>query len=216
MKKAWRPVEVNYVVFTGDDNELKMLVGCANRSGDVDWRLGGDANGNTVISGYNGYHHWSEIVHKDMYAVQCGNEICICAHEKFAKTYMLANPLETKDVEQSRGPRFTDGPWFNKGKRVFWQKPDRDLPKDSLFNGLVCICATTEDDPPEVIEEANANAALIAQCTTMYKSLEDDAKSFRETAEWLKKRLGDMAIVAAMSMRADEIEKLLSKARGEK
>ena len=112
-------------------------------------------------------------------------------------------------------PKFTNGPWFKKGKRVFWQKPDHSLPKDNLFNGLVCICATTEDNPPEVIEEAHANAALIAQCTTMYQSLEDDMKSFRETAEWLKKQFGNIAIVAAMFMRADEIEKLLSKARGE-
>lgn len=112
--------------------------------------------------------------------------------------------------------QFTPGPWHKKGKRVFWQKPDRNLPKDNLLNGLVCICATTEDNPPEVIEEAYANAALIAQCTTMYQSLEDDMKSFRETAEWLKKRLGNIAIVVAMFMRADEIEKLLSKARGEK
>ena len=100
MKTAWKPVEVNYVVFTGNENELKTLIGCANRSGDIDWRLGKDTNGNTVISGYNGYHHWSEIVWQDHYVVQCGNDIHICVPKQFAKNYMLDNPLETKDTEQ--------------------------------------------------------------------------------------------------------------------
>lgn len=64
--------------------------------------------------------------------------------------------------------KFTDGPWHKKGRKVFWQKPDRNLPKDNLFNGLVAICASTEDNPPEVIEEANANATLIAVAPEMY------------------------------------------------
>ena len=67
--------------------------------------------------------------------------------------------------------KFTDGPWFKKGRKVFWQKPERDLPKDNLFNGLVCTCATTEDNPPEVIEEANANATLIAAAPDLYNTL---------------------------------------------
>ena len=68
-------------------------------------------------------------------------------------------------------PQFTPGPWHKKGKRVFWTKPERDLPKDNLFNGLVCICATTEDNPPEVIEEACANASLIAKAPKMFNAL---------------------------------------------
>lgn len=70
-------------------------------------------------------------------------------------------------------PKFTPGPWHKKGIRVFWTKPERDLPKDNLFNGLVCICATTEDNPPEVIEEACANASLIAAAPEMYEMLSD-------------------------------------------
>ena len=85
--------------------------------------------------------------------------------------------------------RFTPGPWFKKGKKVFWTKPDKDLPKDNLFNGLICICATTEDDPPEVIEEACANAALIATAPKMLAFLEecwtaqDSAKFLAENVE---------------------------------
>ena len=67
--------------------------------------------------------------------------------------------------------KFTPGPWFRKGKNVFWEKPQRDLPEHNLFNGFVCTCATTEDDPPEVIEEARANAALIAQAPKMFDVL---------------------------------------------
>ena len=81
---------------------------------------------------------------------------------------------EVKTENEKQGntqPKFTPGPWHKKGKRVFWQKPEPDLPKDNLFNGLVCICATTEDNPPEVIEEACANAALIAQAPKMLKTL---------------------------------------------
>ena len=74
--------------------------------------------------------------------------------------------------------KFTPGPWHKKGKRVFWAKPNRDLPKDDLFNGLVCICATTEDAPPEAIEEVCANAALIAQAPKLYNALEEACKEF--------------------------------------
>ena len=70
-------------------------------------------------------------------------------------------------------PKFTPGPWHKKGKRVIWAKPKRDLPKDNLFNGLVCICATTDDDLPEVIEEACANAQLIACAPDFYQDEED-------------------------------------------
>ena len=94
-------------------------------------------------------------------------------------------------------PKFTNGPWFKKGKRVFWQKPDRSLPKDNLFNGLVCICATTEDNPSEVIEEAHANAELIAAAPEMYVLLEDLLGKFRNDEF------------------APQIEAVLKKARGE-
>ena len=114
-------------------------------------------------------------------------------------------------------PKFTDGPWHKKGKRVFWQKPDRTLPKDNLFNGLVCTCATTEDNPPEVLEEAYANAALIAMCPNMYGELETDAKFLRSTAKWLAEHMGlkNTAIVESMFYRADKIDELLAKARNE-
>ena len=76
-------------------------------------------------------------------------------------------------------PLFTPGPWFKKGKKVFWQKPDRELPKDNLWNGTICICATTEDDVPEANEEARANAALIAAAPEMYALLDDIRKNYQ-------------------------------------
>lgn len=66
--------------------------------------------------------------------------------------------------------KFTDGPWYRKGHRVFWQTPDPGLPKDNLLNGLVCICAMTEDNPPEAVEEACANAALISTAPELLES----------------------------------------------
>ena len=101
-------------------------------------------------------------------------------------------------------PKFTPGPWHKKGKRVFWTKPERDLPKDNLFNGLVCICATTEDNPPEVNEEACANASLIAAAPEMYEVL---VKCLAYISRCPMLRNGELE---------DEIATLLAKARGEK
>ena len=117
---------------------------------------------------------------------------------------------------------FTDGPWHNKGKRVFWKKPDRKLPKDNLFNGLVCICATTEDNPPEVIEEANANANLIAQAPAMYeileKILENHCRRCRNDAD---NPMDGGRVACGNGKREcpfhmDDVKDVLAKARGEK
>ena len=106
-------------------------------------------------------------------------------------------------------PKFTKGPWHVNCQEA--------ISCDKHKGFFASVHRMYGDGRPEevVIAEAKANASLIAQCPTMYQSLEDDMKSFRDTAEWLKKRLGNIAIVAAMFMRADEIEKLLKKARGE-
>ncbi len=65
-------------------------------------------------------------------------------------------------------------------------------------------------------EEIDANAALIEIAPDMYDELEKTASFIRHTAEWLEKRLGNIAIVAAMFYNADQIEKLLAKIKGEK
>ena len=100
--------------------------------------------------------------------------------------------------------RFTPGQWHKKGKKVYWTKPDKDLPQDNLLNGCVCICATTEDDPPEVIEEAKANAALIAAAPEMLWMLESLRQAFEANALPIKDH-------ATLYM---EILNLLAKARG--
>lgn len=64
-------------------------------------------------------------------------------------------------------------------------------------------------------EEIDANAALIEIAPDMYDELEKTASFIRHTAEWLEKRLGNIAIVAAMFYNADQIEKLLAKIKGE-
>ena len=104
-------------------------------------------------------------------------------------------------------PKFTKGPWHKKGKRVFWQKPDRTLPKDNLFNGLVCICATTEDNPPEVIEEANANANLIAAAPELYRMLEKLLMA--------AKTANEMNPVKIHKGLLHDVEETLKEARGE-
>ncbi len=77
----------------------------------------------------------------------------------------------------------------------------------SEFNGRqICICCDCDDD-----DEIMANAALMTQSPVMYKSLEEDMKFLRSTAKWIN----NTAIMEMMFKRADEIEKLLSKARGD-
>ena len=67
--------------------------------------------------------------------------------------------------------KFTPRPWFRKGKRVFWKKPDKDLPHETLPNGMICICQSAEDWP-ECDEEAHANGDLIAAAPDMYEFIE--------------------------------------------
>jgi len=69
---------------------------------------------------------------------------------------------------------FTPGPWFRKGQRVYWKKPDKDLPRGTLPNGLICTCKSAEDWP-ECDEEARANAALIAAAPDLLHALEHTA-----------------------------------------
>jgi hypothetical protein len=69
---------------------------------------------------------------------------------------------------------FTPGPWFRKGQRVYWKNPDKDLPRGTLPNGLICTCKSAEDWP-ECDEEARANAALIAAAPELYAALKEAA-----------------------------------------
>lgn len=62
---------------------------------------------------------------------------------------------------------FTPSPWFRKGKRVYWKKPEKDLPHGTLPNGQICLCKSAEDWP-ECDEEARANAQLISVAPEMF------------------------------------------------
>lgn len=72
-------------------------------------------------------------------------------------------------------PRYTSAPWFSIKNKILWQKPESDLPEDSLFNGTVAICVGTEDDlkdePPEVREEVMANVRLLKKAPEMIELL---------------------------------------------
>lgn len=67
-------------------------------------------------------------------------------------------------------PKFTPGPWFSNRQRVYWKKPDKDLPLGTLPNGQICTCKSAEDWP-ECDAEARANARLIATAPEMYDAL---------------------------------------------
>lgn len=95
--------------------------------------------------------------------------------------------------------KFTPKPWYRKGKRVYWKNPDKDLPRGTLPNGLICTCKSAEDWP-ECDEEARANADLITAAPEMYEQLD----FFLDT---LKKQFPERGAI---------IEKILKKARGEK
>lgn len=68
--------------------------------------------------------------------------------------------------------QFTPSPWFRKGKRVYWKKPEKDLPHGTLPNGQICLCKSAEDWP-ECEEEARANAQLISTAPEMYELLSE-------------------------------------------
>lgn len=95
-------------------------------------------------------------------------------------------------------PKFTPGPWRKKGKRVFWTKPEPELPKDTLLNGLIAICASAEDDP-EADEEARDNAKLIAAAPEMYALLIELRDNYVQNPNGIRR-----------------INKQLAKCRGEK
>ena len=65
---------------------------------------------------------------------------------------------------------FTPGPWCRNKQRVYWKKPDKDLPRGTLPNGLICTCKSAEDWP-ECDEEARANARLISLAPNMLDAL---------------------------------------------
>jgi len=66
-------------------------------------------------------------------------------------------------------------------------------------------------------KELKETLALIAAAQEMRDMLDEDMKFLRDTAEWLVNHRGmkDTLLVAMMSKRTDDIDKLLSKARGE-
>ena len=109
--------------------------------------------------------------------------------------------------------KFTPGPWFSKGKKVFHSRPVRDLPKNCLWNGTVCICASTEDEVPEAEEEARYNARLIARGPDMYGELKFAARHLEFMADHLVK---DNAVLASeLRAQAKNFRKLLASIDGE-
>ena len=69
---------------------------------------------------------------------------------------------------------FTPGPWFRNKQRVYWKKPDKDLPRGTLPNGLICTCKSAEDWP-ECDAEMRDNARLIAAAPDLFDALKHAA-----------------------------------------
>ena len=103
--------------------------------------------------------------------------------------------------------KFTPRPWFRKGKRVFWKKPDKDLPHETLPNGMICICQSAEDWP-ECDEEAHANGDLITAAPDMYEFIEHLVNEIEEN--------GLMEYDNSRRDILDNANRVLRKARGEK
>ena len=104
-------------------------------------------------------------------------------------------------------PKFTPKPWFRKGKRVYWKNPDKDLPRGTLPNGLICICKSAKDWP-ECDEEVRANADLITAAPEMYEALEKIQEIELSIAQEHRVSADDSQIY-------NIAEKVLRKARGE-
>ena len=105
--------------------------------------------------------------------------------------------------------KFTPGPWFSNRQRVYWKKPDKDLPRGTLPNGLICTCKSAEDWP-ECDAEARENANLIAAAPDMYSALEEilaDLDTFPQVAPGV-----DHPEIFDLKLK---LRKLLRKARGE-
>ena len=108
-------------------------------------------------------------------------------------------------------PKFSPGPWeAHTSYDELWG--------DDVWYQTEWYSVMANGDTIASDVSSKENATLMAQSPVMYKSLEEDMKFLRSTAEWLANHRGmkNTLLVAAMFKRADDIEKLLSKARGEK
>lgn len=72
-------------------------------------------------------------------------------------------------------------------------------------------------DAVELIDTDSNGSVKLEMASVSYKSLEEEKDFLRNSAEWLSKMRGmkDTLLVATMFHRAEKIEKLLSKAKGE-
>ena len=108
-------------------------------------------------------------------------------------------------------PKFAPGPW--EAHTSYDELWGDDVWYQTEYHSVMANGNTIASDV-----SSKENATLMAESPNMYKMLEEDMKTLRDMAEWLEKMRGmkDTALVRVMFQRADDIEKLLSKARGEK
>lgn len=113
-------------------------------------------------------------------------------------------------------PKFSQGPWYPVQEREHDEtQHGYFLPKWKVYDHKKAwpIASLGSTWPTE--EEEDANAFLIAASPDMYDELEKTASFLRFVAKWIEGQHGVIAIGESLKYKAEIIDKLLAKARGE-
>ena len=106
-------------------------------------------------------------------------------------------------------PKFTPKPWYISTCETRQRMAilDRQLDHYDPRHTIATVCRANGHEA--------ANAALMVKAPDMYEELEKTARFLRNAAKWIESQHGIIAIGATMQYAADNIDKLLEKARGE-
>lgn len=106
-----------------------------------------------------------------------------------------------------RKERFTPGPWY-----VYDTRERAEHAYDYYITaGQYFVAAVS----PNSLDIQDANAVLMSASPDMYEELEQTASFLRFVAKWIEGQHGIIAIGEALKYKAEIIDKLLEKARGE-
>lgn len=108
-----------------------------------------------------------------------------------------------------RKERFTPGPWYisTYETRKRMTILDRQLDHYDPRHTIATVCRAKGHE--------TANAALMVKAPDMYEELEKTASYLRFVAKWIEGQHGVIAIGESLKYKAEIIDKLLAKARGE-
>ena len=104
---------------------------------------------------------------------------------------------------------FTPGPWYISDYETRQRMTilDRQLDHYDPRHTIATVCRANGHE--------TANAALMVKAPDMYEELEKTASFLRFVAKWIEGQHGVIAIGESLKYKAEIIDKLLEKARGE-